>query len=471
MTRFERRLYVGFAILALLFTPILIGAFIVISELESTQGDLLSKNAQDVIAAERMSSLIHEEFGLVQGFVLRGQPESVHRLELVHHEFQATASSLLLSVDVGEDPALLQEIRKLEDEAYGIVKDAVVMKREGASIEKINSFFEEKNLTRGARVLTLVDHNVEIQNAQLHDAREYADRVSKHLVLGLVVACGFALLATCGIVVLLIQMIRSKARDDQRRDQQLKFELELSKARKETVEVVAHDLKNPLSALRMSVELLRDELGSGAGQNLSQDAAMGFSIAERSIESMQRLIDNQLDHTKIESGQLVLDKSVVNVTDLLRDIEVRFRSLMEDRGLTFATRFDRALFADIDQARVDQVLSNLLGNALKFTPSGGLVQLIAVKRENAVVITVKDNGPGISAEARSHIFERYWQVKETSKKGTGLGLSIAKGIAEAHGGSLTCTSELGQGSSFELTLAASDVTRPFELRESSEISH
>lgn len=457
MTRFERRLYIGFAILVLLFTPLLVGCFLVISELEITQGDLLSKNAQDVIAAERMSSLIHEEMGLVQGFVLRGNPTAIKQLETVHHDFQQTAGTLLLNVDVGEDPALLNEVRQLENTGYGFVKEAVVMKKSGASIDDLNEYFEKNNFTRSARVIELVEKNVEIQNTQLHEARDYADRISKRLVLGLIVACAFALIATCAVVILLYQMIRNKGREDKQRDERLKLELDLSNARKEAIEVVAHDLKNPLSALRMSVELLEDELGPAVQAN--SELSMGFQIASRSIGSMQRLIDDQLDNTRIESGQLVLDRTNVNMTDLLRDVELRFRPLMEDKGLTFACKFDRSLFAFVDAARIEQVLSNLLGNALKFTPSGGIVQLLAVVRGSSIVVTVKDNGPGISAEARAHIFERYWQVKETAKKGTGLGLSIAKGIAEAHGGSLTCTSELGRGSVFELSIAASDLGR------------
>jgi signal transduction histidine kinase len=468
MTRFEKRLYVGFGILVALFTPILVGAFFVISQLEVTQGELLSKNAQDVISAERLSSLIHEEFGLVQGFVLRGQPTAVKQLETVHRDFQITASSLLLNTDVDEDPAILNEIRQLENESYALVKEAIAMKESGVSIEDINAYFEKNNFTRGARVIELVSKNVETQNRQLHEARSYADRVAKRLVLGLILACAFSLLATAAIVVLLWQMVRNKAREDRQIGERLKLELDLSNARKEAIEVVAHDLKNPLSALKMSHELLHDELATSIASN--PDVAIGFQIAERSIQSMQRLIEDQLDHTKIEAGQLSLDKKIVNIADLIRDLELRFKPLMEDKGLSFSSKIDRGLFAEVDSARIDQLISNLLGNALKFTPEGGLVELIAKRRGSRLSIAVKDNGPGIAPDALKHIFERYWQVKETAKKGTGLGLSIAKGIAEAHGGKLICTSEPGHGAEFELTLQAADIAQP--LRSSGpEMTH
>jgi signal transduction histidine kinase len=455
VTGFEKRLYVGFAILVALFTPLLVGAFFIISQLENTQGELLSKNAQDVISAERLSSLNHESTSLAQGFVLRSDRNAVTQYESVHQKFRETANSLLLVLEPDEDSNLLKEALRLEGELYNLFAKAVSMKEAGASDEQINRSFEATGPALARDLSVLVEQNVNIQKSQLNLARVRTDHVAKRLVIGLIAACAFAFLATAAIVVLLWQMIRTKAAEDRARDERLKLELDLSNARKEAVEVVAHDLKNPLSALKMSHELMRDELAGPLA--VSGDVALAFQIADRSIESMQRLIDDQLDHTKIEAGQLSLDRKFVNLSDLMRDLEVRYRPLLEAKHLRFVSQIDRALFAEVDPARIDQVISNLVGNALKFTPSGGLVQLIGRRLGPTISIVVKDNGPGISPEARSHVFERYWQVKETAKKGTGLGLSIAKGIAEAHGGKLTCTSELGRGTEFEFTIEASRV--------------
>ncbi len=469
MSHFEKRLYIGFGVLVVLFAPILVGAFMVISELEVTQGELLTKNAQDVITAERLSSLAHEEMGLAQGFALRGDPATVKQFEAVHVEFRQRASSMLLTLDPGEDPSIIQTAIQLEKEGYERVTNAIELRRSGASLREINSYVQELSLSTGRRIAQLVEQNVDIQKIQLKEARATADRVAKKLVLGLISACAFAFLATAAIVLLLWQMIRNKAREDRERDERLKLELDLSNARKEAVEVVAHDLKNPLSALKMSHELLREELGSFAAEN--SDVGMALQIAQRSMQSMQRLIDDQLDHTKIEAGQLSLDRRIVSVSESIRDIEIRFRPLFTNCGLAFHVKADRNLFAEIDLARIEQVLSNLLGNAMKFTPAGGTVELLAKREGLRISISVKDNGPGISLEAREHIFERYWQVKETAKKGTGLGLSIAKGIAEAHGGDLSCSSEPGKGCTFTLSIEAVDVGQGKHFSRSSDLSN
>jgi signal transduction histidine kinase len=459
MSRFE--LYIGFAILVLVFTPVLIGSFVVISELETTQGDLLSKNATDVIEAERLNSLLNQEFALVQSFVLRGKDGLIKQLDSVHHEFQVTAANLLMGIEINESPEVLKEIRRLEGENFAAVKGAISLKTNGATIPELNEYFDSTNLTRGAQVLQLVRDNVDVQNAQMHEARDYVNRTSHRLVIGLISACAFAFVATATVIVLLYQMIRNKAAEDRQRDEKMKLESDLSNARKEVVEVVAHDLKNPLSAMKMSLELLKDELGDLTLTN--SEVAMGFQIAWRSIISMQRLIDDQLDHTKIESGQLVLDRILSNMTDLLRDNEMRFRPLLEAKGLTFITKLDRSMFSEVDSARIDQVISNLLGNALKFTPAGGIVELIGEIRGSQIVVKVKDNGPGLTKDAVSHIFERYWQVKESANKGTGLGLSIAKGIVEAHGGKLTCLTEVGQGCEFEFEISSAELHRPLAV--------
>jgi signal transduction histidine kinase len=110
--------------------------------------------------------------------------------------------------------------------------------------------------------------------------------------------------------------------------------------------------------------------------------------------------------------------------------------------------------ARCDRERILQVLTNLLSNAIKFSPPGGAVRVEAARRNGEVVVSVRDSGPGIPADQRAHIFDRFWQAKETAGLGTGLGLSIARGLVERHGGRLWVDSEVGAGSTFSFTLPA-----------------
>jgi signal transduction histidine kinase len=111
-----------------------------------------------------------------------------------------------------------------------------------------------------------------------------------------------------------------------------------------------------------------------------------------------------------------------------------------------------SIVADLDHDRILQVLSNLIGNSLKFTPNGGTIELSARKQETQVEISVTDNGPGIPEDAKEQIFERFSQLKRNDRRGLGLGLFISKWIVEAHGGHIWVTSEVGKGSTFSFTL-------------------
>ena len=459
MSRFERRLYTGFALLVALFTPILIGAFVVISQIETTQGDLISKNAEDVILAERLNTLVNREFVAVQSFILRHQTGLIESLNSIHDDFQATSERLLTGREKEESPEILVEIQRLENDAFTLAQEAVRMKEAGRSIEDINEYFEKQNFARGARMLQLVRENARTQMTQLTEARVQADRFSRRLVWGFIAATAFSFLATLAICTLMFIAIRSKAREDARKDELHKQDELISQARKQAVEVVSHDLKNPLSSLKMSVEMVRDELEES--NLIKGDIKLGFDIAARSMRSMQALIDDQLDHAKIEAGQLIIDRVSTDLTELIEDLGLRYRSLAKERSLDFQLSCAPCLRAAVDASRFEQVISNLVGNALKFTPAGGRVQLIAAvlpaapstdAHPSRISIRVSDNGQGISPSAKQHVFERYWQAKETAKKGTGLGLAIAKSIVEAHDGTLTCESEVGEGSTFEIII-------------------
>src|SRR5262249_29766967 len=113
----------------------------------------------------------------------------------------------------------------------------------------------------------------------------------------------------------------------------------------------------------------------------------------------------------------------------------------------------------IDAHRIGQVISNLVGNAIKFTPEGGTVRVSARQQDNEIIVRVEDTGPGIPVEHLQKIFDWFWQAEGSKQMGTGLGLSIAKGIVEAHGGRIWAESHFGKGASFSFTLPLADVHR------------
>jgi PAS domain S-box-containing protein len=228
---------------------------------------------------------------------------------------------------------------------------------------------------------------------------------------------------------------------------------EATQSRDKVFRVVAHDLRNPLAAILLSAHVL-DEFSS-VGKDRS--AARQISTIERSAELANRLIDDLLDVARLEAGRLVLDREPLDPGRLLGEAVELLRVQAEEKGLALEVAVTEPMPGVAgDRHRLLQVLGNLIGNAIKFTPAGGRITVGATAEEEAVRMAVSDTGGGIAEEMRDRLFVPFWQAESTGRQGAGLGLSIAKGIVEAHGGLIGLESELGRGSTFWFTVPLLD---------------
>jgi signal transduction histidine kinase len=169
---------------------------------------------------------------------------------------------------------------------------------------------------------------------------------------------------------------------------------------------------------------------------------------------MGRLIADLLDVTRLEGGKrLPIEPETVHAAELLQEAQELFRAQSTVASVTMEYPADENLPpVHADRHRVLQVLSNLIGNSLKFTPPGGRITVSATLHNDEVLFAIADTGPGIPSEHLSDIFSPYWQAKRTERLGAGLGLPIAKGIVEAHGGRIWVESKQGDGTQFYFTL-------------------
>lgn len=210
--------------------------------------------------------------------------------------------------------------------------------------------------------------------------------------------------------------------------------------------LVSHELRNLLAVVLMKTELLR----RGVKTPLAQAEAI-----QRSAERMKRLIDDLLDMASIEAGRFLIDRRPLDAAQLLTDACEQLQPLATAKGLRLVRRAAAGLgMVDGDRDRLLQVFANLGGNAVKFTPEGGTIVLSAEPAGRATRFEVADTGPGIPPELAPQVFDRFWRVKQGHRQGTGLGLSIAKGIVEAHGGTIGVETEPGRGSRFRFTVPA-----------------
>jgi PAS domain S-box-containing protein len=226
-------------------------------------------------------------------------------------------------------------------------------------------------------------------------------------------------------------------------------------ARNEVLGVVSHDLRNPLNAVRFGAQaLLRHWPPHGDGEIERNQLGAITKAADR----MHRLIRDLLDLAQIDSGRLAVEPGPVPVSILVNDALELASAAAVDRGvhLTVAAPVDPGTI-EVDGERILQVLSNLIQNALKFSPGGGRVELGTCRGDGAVVFHVRDEGPGIDPDHIPHVFDRFWRSRNGSRDGgAGLGLAIARGIVQSHGGTIWVESALGEGSTFYVALPAGE---------------
>ena len=218
-------------------------------------------------------------------------------------------------------------------------------------------------------------------------------------------------------------------------------------AREEILRIVAHDLRNPLNTISMATELLLEDT------KLDASRASQLRIIKRSGERMNRLIQDLLSVTTIEAGRLSIAPKKISVNELIHEACELLEPIAREKSITLTV----SAAADLppvraDSARVLQVFSNLVGNAVKFTQSGGAITLSAAREDGKIQCAVADNGPGIPAAQIPRLFGKFWQAKRGDGRGVGLGLAIARGIVEAHGGTITVDSEEGRGTVFTFGL-------------------
>jgi two-component system sensor histidine kinase BaeS len=226
---------------------------------------------------------------------------------------------------------------------------------------------------------------------------------------------------------------------------------EMEQQRQSTFADVSHELRTPLTVIRGNVEALIDGVYPADREHLEP-------ILEEA-RVMERLIEDLRTLTLVEAGSLVLHREPTDLATLLPDVAAGYRGKAEQAGVQLIVSVaDSVPILDVDPARLREVVANLLANALRHTPSGGSVDLAARLTGNEVEVTVRDTGSGIPADDLDHIFDRFYRA--TDSPGSGLGLPIARDLVQAHGGTITATSEPGRGTTIRFTLPTITTTPP-----------
>lgn len=224
----------------------------------------------------------------------------------------------------------------------------------------------------------------------------------------------------------------------------------LERLKDEFVSVISHELRTPLTSVHGALGLL----AGGAAGALPATAERMIALASSSTDRLVRLIDDLLDVERMTANKLTIAPDVMDAAHLIAAAVGEMRGLAEARGITLTVGNDTGrVWADPD--RIVQTLTNLVGNAVKFSPEGSSVHILTIVRDDHVQFDVRDQGPGIPESELENVFERFHQVDGSDtrgKGGTGLGLAVCRGLVERHGGTIWATNDPGTGATFSFTL-------------------
>jgi PAS domain S-box-containing protein len=224
---------------------------------------------------------------------------------------------------------------------------------------------------------------------------------------------------------------------------------ELEQRKDNFISMASHELRNPLAAVKMQTQLVRKRLK----RQSHHEAATALSRVEGPIQQLERLIGELLDVSKIQAGRLEYLQETVDLDALLREIADTMQHIYPSHTIVVRGAVQTSLIADRD--RLGQVFTNLISNAIKYSPDAQTVEMDLSTSEETVTVRVCDHGLGIPREQRDKVFERFYRVTDPKQKaipGLGMGLCIVAEIVKHHGGTITVDSEVGKGSTFTVAL-------------------
>ncbi|MBW3564171.1 MAG: hypothetical protein KY459_05560 [Acidobacteria bacterium] len=311
----------------------------------------------------------------------------------------------------------------------------------------------ESNYPDVIEAIRRLDESITRVQAGRRQQVERLTQIQVWLTVGLVLMAMGAALVVIWIIARLRQLASMLEEESDARQGALEREQDLVRMRDEILGVVSHDLRSPLTTIALSAELLPDAS--------PEERAEHVETILTTTGRMERLIRDLLDVTKIDHGALQIRRDLVKPAEVVKEVVAGHEPIADSKEIQLETSIDETLPEIMgDPDRLAQALGNLIGNAFKFTPSGGMVRVSLVRRDRIIRFEVCDNGPGIAPADLPHLFDPFWQAKKTAHLGAGLGLKIARAIVEAHGGSIEVDNLVGGGALFAFELPAAPTGAP-----------
>ena len=401
---------------------------------------------RQITLAERLRWNVELIVSIGKGYFITEEPALLSRLDHARGNMRLSVAALSAWASSESDAVFIEKLEQIADRFDRSHEELIAASAQTGTPELLLRF-ETDVLPLKRELADSLDELIRRKEASLAALYERSSQERNALrmwlygFLSVLVVAGAVITAFFAVSLSRTYRAERMARDTAR---------QAASAREQLLGVVAHDLRNPLNAISMKATLLQRIASSPMAK---QQAESIISIAAR----MDHLIRGMLDLATIEAGRLSVCTAPCSVASIAETMTDVFAPLCTAKQITLRCTLEpRELQVNADRDRVLQVLYNLLGNAVKFTPVGSEITL-EVRREGTwATFCVADQGPGVPPEQQPQVFDRFWRSTGSAVKGTGLGLFIAKGIVNAHGGKIWIDTSTNGGARFHFTLPAVD---------------
>ena len=441
---FKHKIRAAFLVTIFVAGTIGLASNTILKSIKNTSLDFSFRDTQDLIDAESLNLGIERTVASGRAFLLSEDKQYLVRLGNFESTTQTTLERLVIHVENEKTHQLLGRLQTSFNEYVSELNRLVQMRNQGRSLQIIIDDFEKQLHPKQLNLESNIQELITLKKAEYEAGeRHVLQSFSRSRTLIFYISAISLLFAGVLAFVFSQTLVRlySKARD-------------AAIVREEVLAVVAHDLKNPLASIQLNTQMQLKLLKSGVNETTLEKS---FQMIARSARNMESLIQDLLTAARFSVDEVILEKEPVMISELLKDLTEELKPIANVKRITLVENLKIGESKIIcDSKRIWQVASNILGNAIKFSPQDSFITLSAEPGNHELEIAVSDQGPGIPEDQLPYVFDRFKQAhREDARNGSGLGLYISKKIIEAHGGRIWAETSNKQGSTFHFTLPMS----------------
>ncbi|MNK01251.1 Alkaline phosphatase synthesis sensor protein PhoR [compost metagenome] len=440
-------------VLSVLFTGVILFAWGYAIKLQQTVASNKSVTQSDpgaLIEVERLRNLVESQMNNSRGYFLLGSKSIFDKQQEDRKALAASLVNFGKQYSLPEVPGIIKRIEDLEKKNDDFFDQAVDFKEKKTESRIVGQFYQSKMSPLLTQINAALDEIASLHKAEMDrsfaEAREAAASVETQIPTAMAWFTGSLALLFLGMALLIIRMLRERQFQLAARNRLYEEAKKALRLRDETLFAISNDLNEPLN-------IISEVAGELALPSQGAEVRECGELIKSTVTIIEGFIKDIRDEKRIEMEGMTLRLEQMSIDNILESARLLLQPLAKKEGVS--VQFDTVnppVLAFFDPERVLRVLSNLVGNAIKFSPKGSKVVVKVRSDQKFVNISVLDSGPGIPESQLPDLMENYWQAKKTADKGAGVGLSIVKTIIDAHGGTVDIKSQVGRGTTFTFSL-------------------